>query len=378
MSHFSPFSCRLALCAVLTSGCGGALPNPMADAKPPEMSETFRNKCDAAKGQLRPLVVEWSAPDRAALEAQARQGQLVVHYQGCDLEVLRRCRAPVKNTYGYTAITPKDESLKITTADQLYASIPVSAAKLEGKLAQSGQLNAEMTIVGEYGVIVDPPAEDQLQGDCAGATHVVTALTVGAFSFFAGASDQKAASATLLGAGAGIDRSRSSENLSRDGDVKACSASKRGDSAPPENCGALLRIELAGLLPKGEGIPDCKPGTRLEGKACVPIPKPVKLASEDESYVDDKRGFGWGTRCYMHLKAGALPFARAACQKGLESGPDTNTRGMILFNLALVEEKGGDPVVACEKLSQSVAVRPNSVVQKKIDEMKCSDLLRGQ
>ena len=37
---------------------------------PPKMPEVFKNHCDAAKGRLRPLVVEWEAPDRAALEAQ--------------------------------------------------------------------------------------------------------------------------------------------------------------------------------------------------------------------------------------------------------------------------------------------------------------------
>jgi hypothetical protein len=374
-----PVAATIAVLSTLVAACGMPTPPSGEGVKPPKLPEGFKNKCEAAKGQLRPLVVEWAAPDRAALESQARQGQLVVHYQGCELEVLRRCKVPPKaSSYGYTAITPKDESVKITSADQLYASIPVNAAKFEGKLAQKGQLSAEMTIVGEYGVAGLPPAVDQLQGDCGGATHVVTALTVGAFAFIAGASNEKGLSASVLGAGAGVESSKSTETLSRDGDVKACTASKRGDPTPPENCGALLRLELAALLPAGEGIPDCKPGTKLDGKKCVPIPKPSKLAPEDESFVDDKKGFGWGTRCYMHLKAGALPFARAACEKGLASDPDAQTRGAILFNYALVEEKAGDPVAACEKFSQSMAVRPSKDVQKKVDELKCSELMKNQ
>jgi hypothetical protein len=367
-----------ALVLLSSASCGPGTPLPVVESKPPPMPETFTNKCEAAKGQLRPLVVEWQAPDRAALESQARQGQLVVRYQGCDLEILRRCKAPPKSVYGYTAITPKDESVHITNAHELYASIPVHAAQLEGKLAASGQLNAEMTIVGEYGVNGLPPAVDQLTGDCDGATHAVAALTVGAFSFFAGASNEQSASVKVLGAGIGGAKSDAKDSLSKDGDVASCSASKRGDAAPPENCGALLRLELVALLPKGEGIPDCKPGTRLDGKTCVPIPKPSNLASEDASYVDDKQGVGWGTRCYMHLKAGALPFARAACQKGLDAGPTDATRGAILFNYALIEEKAGDPVAACEKLSQSMAVHPNKDVQKKADGMKCSQMLNQQ
>lgn len=62
----------LALTLGAAVGCGGpALPKSPsggAQGKNQALPEGFRNKCDAAKGQLRPLVVEWAAPDRAALE----------------------------------------------------------------------------------------------------------------------------------------------------------------------------------------------------------------------------------------------------------------------------------------------------------------------
>jgi hypothetical protein len=40
----------------------------------------------------RPLIVEWPSADRAALEAQASHGLVVVRYEGCEMEVLRQCR----------------------------------------------------------------------------------------------------------------------------------------------------------------------------------------------------------------------------------------------------------------------------------------------
>jgi hypothetical protein len=116
---------------------------------------------------------------------------------------------------------------------------------------------------------------------------------------------------------------------------------------------------------------------KLVGKVCKPVDKPMTLAPEDARFVDDKKGFGWGTRCYMHLRAGALPYARAACQKGLDADPDIQTRGAILFNYALVEEATGDPVGACRMLGQSMATRPNKDVQKKADGLKCAELMRG-
>ncbi|HEX6276494.1 MAG TPA: hypothetical protein VFZ53_25810 [Polyangiaceae bacterium] len=363
--------------ALLAAACSPSLPAPASGKPEPaqEMPKSF--KCDASKGQTRPLIVEWNAPDRAALEALAKRNQLVVHFEGCTLEPLRQCAAPPQ-PYRYTGVTPKDEVVSMTSVQELYANVPVHAVELEGKLAQSGELRAAMKIVGMYEATGNVPAVDQLVGDCDNATHVVTALTVGAFEFSAGRSREGSASVQVLGAAAGAKDAASKETLSRDGDVAACSSASGADTAPPERCGALLRLEVATLVKKGEGIPTCGPGTRLEGKACKPIPKPSELAPEDVSFVDDRAGFHWGDRCYKHFKAGALPFARAACQKGLDAGPEPKVRGAILYNLALVDEASGDGKAACEWLRQSLAVRPGvGAVQSKFDALDCRKLLAG-
>ena len=325
---------------------------------------------------MRPLVVEWPAPDRAALEASAHRGQLVVKYEGCGLEVMRACTAPATFAYKYLSITPKDELVTMSNADELYASIPVYAANFEGKLSERGQLSAAMTIVGTYESASMPPAMDELQGDCSGATHVVSALIVGAFEFFAGQATEAGAEAKVLGAGAGAEHQSKHETLSRDGSVKACTASKRGDGQPPDACGALLRLELAKIRPAGAGLPTCEPGQKLVGRECKPIEKPTELAPEDVSFVDEKAGFGWGNRCYTHFKNGALKYARAACQKGLEAGPDANTRGAILYNLGLVDEAAGDVKAACESFRLSLASRPGiGAVKQKYDALECVKLM---
>jgi hypothetical protein len=382
---------KTTLCSILIAGLSASCA-PVAPPAAPEapgvkapsatsaaVPKDWKSKC----GTLRPLVVEWSAPERAALEAQARGGQLVVRYEGCELEVLRQCRAPAKFGYKYTSITPKEERVKMTSAEQLYASIPVYAARFEGKLARSGELSAEMTIVGEFGAEGEPPAIDQLEGECAGATHVISALTVGAFSFFAGASSEVGVSASVAGFGGGAERASKDESLSRDGDARACGASRRGDPSPPEGCGALVRVELAAVLPAGTGIPlQCKPGTRLVGRACKAVEKPSELSPDDRAFVDEG-GVGWGTRCFHHLRAGSLHFARAACGKGLAASPSEDTRAAILFNYALVEERSGDPIAACEKLSQALALREGKaeravlkVLRDKVGELRCSEVVR--
>jgi hypothetical protein len=363
--------------ALFAAACSPSLPEPATGKPEPAQEMPASFKCDASKGQTRPLIVEWSAPDRAALEALAKRNQLVVHFEGCTLEPLRQCAAP-HQPYRYTGVTPKDEVVSMTSVQELYANVPVHAVELEGKLAQSGELRAAMKIVGMYESTGNVPAEDQLVGDCARATHVVTALTVGAFEFSAGRSREGSASLQVLGAGAGAKDATSNETLSRDGDAAACGSASGADTAPPERCGALLRLEVATLVKKGEGVPTCGPGTRLEGRECKPVPKPSELAPEDANFVDDRAGFHWGDRCYKHFKAGALPFARAACQKGLDAGPEPKVRGAILYNLALVDEAGGDPKAACEWLRQSLAVRPGvGAVQTKFDSLDCRKLLAG-
>ncbi len=65
-----------------------------------------------------------------------------------------------------------------------------------------------MTIVGTYEAPNLAPAADELSGECGSATHVVAALTVGAFEFFAGDASAAGVQASVLGAGAGAKTTR--------------------------------------------------------------------------------------------------------------------------------------------------------------------------
>jgi hypothetical protein len=348
------------------------LGEPSKNPPKKQIPSQFQNKCDAAKGQLKPLVVEWPSTDRASLEASASHGQVVVHYEGCTLDVLRTCTAPEKYKYGYSSITPKDERVSMKSTDELYASIPVHAASFEGKLAESGELTAQMKIVGLWESPATPPAQDELTGDCGQATHVVQALTVGAFEFFAGSESNLNVDAKLLGAKAGGGRSRGNESLSRDGDAAKCATSARGDALPPDGCAALLRLELATIRPKGADLPTCKSHEKLVGRECKPIEKRLELAPEDVGFTDSHGGVDWGNKCYAHYKNGALAYARAACEEAIKMDPEPKTKGAILYNRGLLEEAAGDLKAACEAYRQSSVARPgNKPVTEKFDKLEC-------
>ena len=230
-------------------------------AKPPGFDPSGQTKCAVAKSQTRPLIVEWPSADRGDLEAQARDGLVVVRYSGCDMTLLPRCKAP--GAYRYAAFTRKDDRITIRDADELYANVPLGAAKLEGKLASKGELNVSMTLVGKYVADRYDVPRDELEGDCELATHVVSSLTAGAFEFFAGADAEAGGSATAFGAGAGAKSQTQRELLNRDGDKAACLKATRADKEPPEGCGALLRLEV---MPVGA------PGSAKARPAPTPTP----------------------------------------------------------------------------------------------------------
>jgi hypothetical protein len=233
--------------ALLGSACLPACLMPGGNAAshlaaPPTYEPAGQAKCGVKKNADHPLIVEWPSADRATLEAKAQSGLVAVRYVGCEMEVLHRCRLPGK--YGYTSITPKHDSVTIKDADDLYANMPVGAAKLEGKLEKSGQLNVSMTIVGRYEADQTSFAPSQLAGDdCDRATHGVSGMTTGAFELSAGASASVGGQVNAFGAGAGGKSSASHETLERDGHEDKCEGSSpRG--APPDGCGAVLRLDL--------------------------------------------------------------------------------------------------------------------------------------
>jgi len=274
-------------------------------AKPPEMPlQKGQTKCTTKASQNKPLIVEWSGDQRSDLEALARRpsgGLVAVRYVGCEMEVLSQCSADGR--YGYVAVTPKEDHLSIRDEDSLYASMPMSAAKLAGKLEERKQLDVQMTVVGKYQADQTSVRKNQLKGRCDGATHVVTGITAGAFEFTAGADMQSNAEVSAGGVGVGGARKSSKEILRTDGTTAACAGAKVGDVAPPNGCGALLKIEV---IPLDD---DASVGGTQAGQmspASPPAPSAVPLKTCEgtmaESLRQDCR------RCAAGIVAGCTAF----------------------------------------------------------------------
>ena len=238
-------SLALLLASSLTLvGCRTAAPGV---APPRNASDALAATCHAPPGETRPLLVEWPAADRAQLEAAASQGLVAVHFDGCQLEVLSRCE--LEGGYAYHGLTHKRDELRIHDRDALWAKIPLGAARLETALSREGQLNVDMVVVGQRRATTDQARATGNAAACSGATHVVTGMTVGAFSLYTGAAVQADAQVDVHAAGGGGEVRRETETLRRDGDLARCDDGS--SDGPPAQCGALLRVELAPLGENG-------------------------------------------------------------------------------------------------------------------------------
>ncbi|HEY1692923.1 MAG TPA: hypothetical protein VGG39_12220 [Polyangiaceae bacterium] len=251
--------------------CAACASLPGGSAQVPEYAPKDQTTARAAKSPTRPLILEWPAADRAALEAQRAGGLVVVRYGGREMEILRGCHV-AQAAYRYVALTPKEEDVSMRNGDELAAEMPVHAARLDARIEQKQTLDVEMTIVGLYDTDARSWRADQLTGDCAGATHVVASLTVGAFELTASGSSAASAGATVMGAGVQARQDAKKDVLDRDGDRDACAKSAANAGAPPFGCGALLRVEVAPIaFPASPVGAACGPGFARQGSSCVAV-----------------------------------------------------------------------------------------------------------
>jgi hypothetical protein len=235
------------------SACMFGSPGAPAALLPRAPAEVGR--CHVAAGQSSPLVTEWPASEKANLEVLLRTGTVAVAYAGCSMRVLADCR--VRGVYQWTRTTPATDSLDINDADELFAKLPLGAASLEGELKRSGKLSVQTMVAGQLrldgGSVSDIPSE----GPCAQATHVVSALSLGAFALKAGGTRDAEAGVTVASIGSGIKHEKSADLLRSAGDFDSCSTGT--DQGPSANCASPIQAFLTPI--PGRAEEEGPPGT---------------------------------------------------------------------------------------------------------------------
>src|SRR5262249_39113661 len=142
-----------------------------------------------------------------------------VRYSGCELRILEGCRPTGHYTYRRTTLAT--DTFEIRDTDDLYARLPLGAFGLQGELARSGKLSVKTTVSGQYqldGVTPELPKD----AVCDGATHIVFAMSVGAFSLLGGGTLSAGASGTSSFASAGAKSTREESVLRKAGESASC------------------------------------------------------------------------------------------------------------------------------------------------------------
>ena len=201
-------------------------------------------RCRLAANQENPLVTEWPATEKANLEARLRQGSVIVSYSGCTLRMLPRCR--VRGDYVWRRTTTSTDVIEIRNADELFAKMPLGAVSLEGELQRSGRLAVQTTASGQLQLASFDPMSVPKSPECEGATHVVGALSVGAFKPRSGGSARAGGRAEVAAIGSAKAGSESEETIVREAGAPArCEQST--ESAPHAECASPLQMFLQQL-----------------------------------------------------------------------------------------------------------------------------------
>jgi hypothetical protein len=228
----------VALGAVGLVGCSTGA--PVAAAVIPSDSSTLA-RCRVAASQDQPLVTEWPAPYKARLEALLQEGAVAVEYSGCELKIVDRCRVP--GTYAWKRTTLSTDTTDIRTEDELFAKLPIGAFHLSGELQTAGSLRVQTTVAGQL-ALVGKAAHDHTTGaECAEATHLVLALSVGAFELIGGGAVSVKAGVEVGIAEAGGGMHQEKSIIRAAGDAGRCHEAT--DEAPSPLCSSPLQIFLA-------------------------------------------------------------------------------------------------------------------------------------
>jgi hypothetical protein len=214
-----------------------------------------QGRCRVAASQSSPLVTEWPASEKANLEVMLHAGAVAVAYSGCSMRLLPDCH--VRGGYRWMRTTPATDSLEINDTDDLYAKLPLGAASLEGELKRTGKLTVKTIVAGQLKLdgagVGDVPAD----GACAQATHIMTALSIGAFSLSADGERTRKLEASVSLGEAKIQSDRGATLLRSAGDFDSCNGTTADN--PAGNCASPVQAFLAPL--PGRAADEGPPGT---------------------------------------------------------------------------------------------------------------------
>jgi TPR repeat protein len=206
-------------------------------------------------GARKPSLARWTSAQRRALEIAMKTGIAVVAADDCrGLRLLPGCR--VRGHYGYLGAAIHSTNIELSTDEEVRVNAPLADATTP---AGALPLGVETTIAGERATTRAAVGPEEPSGDCAGATHFVSVVEIGAISV--GHSNDAGSTA------------------------ESCQSTRPGDVEPVPTCSTLVGVTVEPITkpeerigfdraPAGKAlrIGMCPPGMVVVRGSCVRQP----------------------------------------------------------------------------------------------------------
>lgn len=186
------------------------------------------------------MVAEWSAPEKATLEAMLTAGTVAVEFHGCSMRVVTSCRLPGR--YLWYRTTLSSDSSEISDDRSLWAKLPLGAAQLSAELKAAGKLSIKTTVAGHIRVEEARPELVSAAPGCERATHIVESVAIGAYALSRSESMDGNAGAEVMKASLGGSRNRAASTIRSAGDFDSCG--RASDLGPDKDCSSPIQAFL--------------------------------------------------------------------------------------------------------------------------------------
>jgi uncharacterized protein len=284
------------------------------------------------------MVVDWTPEMRSDIEVAMKEGLALVTYDCKSVKLVQACS--LTGEYGYIGTTRREKKIEMSSKDEVAANLPVGGlswlSDLGAKFGRESVLAAQLIMVGKRSSAKKRADKSELAGSCDAATHFVRAATVGAFVVATGTRAEIGGSAKIMGKGASASSESSTKVAAQDGELDACAKSTTDGKVPPDQCGAVLRIELEPIggdaKPAEVAVPTCAPGFFMADGACRRPDAPHQCNAGDSAECEKQCGAGHGGSCAMLAVmyrdgsgvkkdwAKAAKLAQQACDKDVTAG----------------------------------------------------------
>jgi uncharacterized protein len=294
--------------------------------------------CRAVEDFGQPLLVDWKPHQRANLEEAMIDNLAIVAYDCKSLRLLKSCRYVGKrgtkdansnapdgekdkdvqgngSNYEYIGLSRKENLIRLFDKDEVRANLPGFGGKyvlsLGAELERGASLDVALIMIGKKRTTVSSVKRKELEGDCEGASHFIRGAFVGAFAMKTGTQGKASSVASIFGAEASGASTSNQSTLNKDGNPSACNSAKSDDNNPPQECGALLRLELVaigGATGKKKGVKKqedsdeigCPKGMVMSEGKCTAMAKASSYVCKSFQYDECSQqcGKGNGQSCF--------------------------------------------------------------------------------